>query len=103
MRGFPGHDEKSLMYRYDEQLGWFPVPARTNKFTASRTITVGNNRKGFRGPELTLDEKPRIMFIGDSFTWGYDVEASERFTEKLQARHQELSIHNLGVSGYGTD
>src|SRR5438876_3200509 len=43
------------------------------------------------------------MFLGDSLVWGFDVEASERFTEKLQVRHPEWNIYNLGVSGYGTD
>jgi hypothetical protein len=41
--------------------------------------------------------------LGDSFVWGYDVEASERFTDKIQARHPEWNVYNLGVSGYGTD
>src|SRR6185436_14809707 len=34
---------------------------------------------------------------------GLDVEAPERFTDKLQAKHPEWAVYNLGVSGYGTD
>ena len=48
-------------------------------------------------------DRPGILFLGDSYLWGYDVEAAERFTDKLQVRHPEWSIYNLGVSGYGTD
>jgi tetratricopeptide (TPR) repeat protein len=96
-------DEKCLLYRYDKTLGWFPIPNTTNQFTASRTITAAHNSMGFRERELVRSSKPRVLVIGDSFVWGYDVEAHERFTEALQARHPELDIYNAGVSGYGTD
>jgi GDSL-like Lipase/Acylhydrolase family len=47
--------------------------------------------------------KPRILFLGDSFVWGYDVEASARFTDLLARRRPDREVLNLGVSGYGTD
>jgi hypothetical protein len=96
-------DRSNLAYRYHPELGWAPVPNEQTVFTASRRISVTNNNYGFRGPEPDRSGKPCILFLGDSFVWGFDVEASERFTEKLQAGHPEWSIVNLGVSGYGTD
>jgi hypothetical protein len=96
-------DEKSLLYRYDDALGWFPLPNARERFLASRVFSVANNSQGFRAPEHVPSGKPGIAFIGDSFVWGYDVEAEERFTDKLQAKHPEWSVYNLGVSGYGTD
>ena len=96
-------DERSLMYRYDPLLGWFPVPGRSNRFVGSRPITVVNNSQGFRGPEYKPDGRPGIMFLGDSFVWGFDAEAEERFTDLLQARHPEWNVFNVGVSGYGND
>jgi len=96
-------DERSLVYRYDETLGWFPIANRQAYLLGSRAFGVTNNSEGFRAPERTLSNKPGIVFLGDSFVWGFDVEASERFTEKLQAKHPEWSIRNWGVSGYGTD
>src|SRR5882672_4339559 len=39
-------DERSLTYRYDAELGWFPIPNSTKRFTGSRTITVTHNSKG---------------------------------------------------------
>jgi len=96
-------DAANLGYRYHAELGWFPVPNSKTRITASRTITASHNTQGFRGPEPAASGKPRIMFLGDSLVWGFDVEAGERFTEKLQARHPELSVDNLGVCGYGTD
>jgi len=96
-------DERSLMYRYDPVLGWFPVPGRSNRFVASRPITIVNNSQGFRGPEYRPDDRPGLLFLGDSFVWGFDVDAQERFTDRLQARHPEWNVFNVGVSGYGTD
>jgi hypothetical protein len=96
-------DVRNLGYRYDRELGWFPVANQRQSFKASRTITAAHNSDGFRGPELARNNNPRLVFLGDSLVWGYDAEASERFTEKLQARHPEWAVYNLGVAGYGTD
>ncbi len=96
-------DERTLLYRYDTVLGWRPVPYSSNQFVGSRLITVVNNSLGFRAAEPVTNSHPGLMFLGDSFVWGYDVEAPERFTDLLQARHPDWNIYNLGVSGYGTD
>lgn len=96
-------NEKSLLYRYDEKLGWFPVERSDRTFTGSRPIKVSHNSRGFRDPEHVIDSRPAILFLGDSFVWGYDVESEERFTEKLRAKLPGWAVYNLGVSGYGTD
>jgi len=96
-------DEKNLTYRYDDQLGWFPVANSKNLYTGSRSIQVEHNSRGFRDAEHIVDDKPGIIFLGDSFVWGYDVEKQERFTEKLREKLTDWSVYNLGVSGYGTD
>ncbi len=102
-RLFVMQDERNLLYRYDPVLGWFPIPHSVDLFLGSRPITVSNNAEGFRAPEHVPNNKPGVLFLGDSFVWGFDVEAAERFTDKLQAKHPEWSVYNLGVSGYGTD
>ncbi len=43
------------------------------------------------------------MFLGDSFVWGLDSEADERFTELLKPRIGDYKILAAGVAGYGTD
>ena len=96
-------DERNLTYRYDENLGWFPIENSKKSFKGSRYITVEHNSRGFRDSEHIIDSGPSIMFLGDSLLWGYDVEKPERFTEKLHEKLPEWSIYNLGVSGYGTD
>src|SRR6266540_4873193 len=96
-------DERNLTYRYDPELGWFPISNSKKIFTGSRTIHVEHNSRGFRETNHVLDTKPRIIFLGDSFVWGYDVEQNERFTDKLRDKLAGWSVYNLGVSGYGTD
>ncbi len=97
-------DERSLAYRYDSELGWFPKAGNEVSYTGTRTVRIAHNAMGFRDKPHTLEKtQPRIVFVGDSFVWGYDVEVGERFTEFLQAELNAIEVLNLGVSGYGTD
>jgi hypothetical protein len=96
-------DERNVLYRYDETLGWFPQASVDVAFGTNRRIRVRQNSAGFRDAEHGTKEKARIVVLGDSFVWGYDVNAEERFTEQLAKRLPNWEILNLGVSGYGTD
>lgn len=96
-------DERNLAYRYDRELGWFPVEGGNGFFSGHRRVSIRNNSDGFRDHEYGPKVKPRIAVLGDSYVWGFDVEQDERFTEKLQARLPDWEVLNMGVSGYGTD
>jgi hypothetical protein len=96
-------DERSLTYEYDGELGWFPIKSSNREYRGQRVLRVNHNSRGFRDPEHIIDGKPSIVFLGDSFVWGYDVDASERFVDLLRLRLPGWSLYNLGVSGYGTD
>jgi lysophospholipase L1-like esterase len=96
-------DERNLTYRYHEELGWFPIENSLKEFKGSRLIHVRHNKDGFRDNDIGGKTKKRIAFIGDSFVWGFDVNADERFTEKLQKKIPTWEVLNMGVSGYGTD
>jgi hypothetical protein len=98
-----GSSERSLTYRYDAELGWAPVPNSSSVVTTARTIHARHNSLGFRDIEFARDARPRMLFIGDSFVWGVDAEAGERFTDLLRSRLSNFAIVNAGVSGYGTD
>jgi lysophospholipase L1-like esterase len=95
--------ERSLTYGYDAELGWAPVPNSVSTVTTARTIHASHNSLGFRDVEFKPDERPVMLFIGDSFVWGVDAEANERFTDLLRDRLPHYQIVNAGVSGYGTD
>ena len=98
-----GLDERSLGYKYDAELGWVPRPDSTSMVTNARTIHVSHNSLGLRDDEFSLDDKPTIMFLGDSFVWGLDSEAGERFSDLLKSKIRDYRILAAGVSGYGTD
>jgi lysophospholipase L1-like esterase len=98
-----GASERSLAYGYDSELGWAPTPGSTAVVTTARTIHVQNNSLGFRDIEFARDGRPVMLFIGDSFVWGVDAEADERFTDLLRSRLPGYRTVNAGVSGYGTD
>jgi hypothetical protein len=93
----------ALLFRHDADLGWAPIPNASATFTGLRTIEVRNNSLGLRDIEPDRARKPTVMFVGDSFVWGYDVAASERFTDRLRQELPAARIVNAGVLGYGTD
>jgi hypothetical protein len=95
-------DWGSLHYRYDAELGWSPVPNSHSASALPREIDVSHNSLGVRDREFRKSAQPAMLFIGDSFTWGYNVEAAERFSDLLRAR-LNYNVLNAGVSGYGTD
>ena len=94
---------RALLFRHDAELGWAPVPNASATFTGTRTVTVHNNSLSLRDIEPAGVRKPTVLFVGDSFVWGYDVEAGERFTDLLRAKLPAVRIVNAGVPGYGTD
>jgi hypothetical protein len=98
-----GSSERSLTYRYDAELGWAPIPNSSATVTTARTIHARHNSLGLRDIEFARDARPTMLFIGDSFVWGVDAEAGERFTDLLRSRVSSHTIVNAGVSGYGTD
>lgn len=98
-----GVDERSLGYKYDAELGWVPKPNSTSTVTNARTIHVRHNSLGLRDDEFSLDDKPTIMFLGNSFVWGLDSEEGERFSDLLKPKIRDYKVLAAGVSGYGTD
>ena len=95
--------ERSLGQAYDSELGWAPVPNSSSEIKTFRTTQFKHNSIGLRDEEFSLDAKPTIMFLGNSFVWGLDSQAEERFTELLKPKIPGYKIMAAGVSGYGTD
>jgi hypothetical protein len=93
--------ERSLSYHYDAELSWAPTPNSSSAVTTARTIHAQHNSLGFRDIEFAASVRPAMLFIGDSFVWGVDAEANERFTDLLRTRISNYTILNAGVSGFG--
>src|SRR5215475_12701809 len=100
----PIREEVGEAFQFDPELGWLPVPnAASQQTTGNRTISVKHNSLGLRERELSDIAPDKILLLGDSFTYGYDAEANERFSNLLQKELPQYGIVNAGVSGYGTD
>jgi hypothetical protein len=95
--------EDSLAYDFDPGLGWAPVPGSVGTVSSFRTTHYKHNSLGLRDEEISLDGKPTIVFLGDSFVWGLDNEAEERFSDLLKPRLPDYQVLAAGVSGFGTD
>jgi GDSL-like Lipase/Acylhydrolase family len=101
------HRNSGEKYLYDENLGWRNVPN-------SEFITYGRpgstNSQGFRSPDYPIERRKggkRILILGDSFAWGFNVANEDIFSrvaeEKLRAENVDVDIINTAVSGWGTD
>ncbi len=72
---------------------------------------VSINSLGLRGPEIPRSRKPdefRILFLGDSLTFGYSLPIEETFVALVRdaldraAPDKTISAINAGVGGYST-
>jgi len=90
------------IYKYDDKLGWFLNSNLNTDFKKMGIIKT--NSIGFRDIEhnYKLKTKKRIMFIGDSFTFGDKISQKNIFVELLRDKLKEYELFNCGVSGYGT-
>ena len=92
----------------DRVLGWRPRPEldlKFQKWQGEFSTHIQTNSKGLRSQDIPyrrLKNKKRIMFLGDSFAWGFGVSNNEMFSNILADRFKDrLEVVNLGVSGYG--
>lgn len=103
--GYPADlviDDDQLGHAYRPGFsGFFPAPQYKN-------IPIEINSWGFRDANWAKQpdpERPRIMVLGDSITFGSPIAREQRFTEQaalvLAERNLPVETCNLGVNGYG--
>ncbi len=95
--------ELTLGVDYDVDLGWAPLPGSAGTINSFRTTHFKHNSLGLRDEEFVPDARPTIVFVGDSYVWGLDSEAEERFSDLLKQKLPDYKIQAAGVSGYATD
>jgi len=66
------------------------------------TFKTTHTERGVRRNPANGDKSREVHVFGCSFTYGYGVNDAEVFTNLLQEKHDELSVINFGVPGYGT-
>jgi lysophospholipase L1-like esterase len=100
------HTEHGNLSEFDPVLGWKGVSRGSALFvTRNNKVKLEHNRFGFRDidPERRSLEKSAIVFLGDSFTWGYEVNFNELFVNRIRKRNDRFEVFNLAHRGYGTD
>lgn len=92
--------------RSDPELGWTGKPnARVRFRRLDFDTVVEQDSAGWRRPDPLPPHDPtrRILFLGDSFTWGWGVGQGEVFTDALQRRVAPgTAVYNRGMTAYGT-
>jgi len=93
-------------FTHDPYAGWKNAP--NLDVTDAYGSHVGTNRHGMRNSEdfplSRTDGLPRLMILGDSYSFGYGVSDNETFSYLLGNEHlADWSVMNLAVSATGTD
>jgi len=98
-----------LFYRFDVHdpvRGWAVKPD-VHDLPAWGETRVSTNSRGLRGSREFAYERragvPRIVALGDSFTFGDEVGDEQAWPRRLAAELPGVEVLNLGVHGYGHD
>lgn len=97
-------------YRVDPVYGRAVKPDFHQAFTFldhGFTMDVRTNSLGMRDAEPPArNGTPRVLFVGDSFVWGYAINVEDRLDTILRNRFDEagkpIQTINAGVPGWGT-
>lgn len=108
-KGAPRRDnEFDKYYQHDKLLGWAGIPFKAGEFQVEgRVNSIKLNSRGFRdrehGNSDAREDRRRILLLGDSFTWGYGVEFSDIFFERIHKRNPDYEFINTAHCGYGIE
>lgn len=98
------------MYELDEGAGYRLTPGFSGTLERGGHITeFATNSLGLRGDDVGPKTRPRILALGDSFTWGWGVRQGEDWVHVLGTELTErgngkaVEALNGGVNGYGTE
>jgi lysophospholipase L1-like esterase len=87
---------------YSTELGWERKPGyKGNAFDGRRDF----DRAGYLAVDsykITDSQKRKLVFIGDSNTFGYGVQTKESFVQVVQSHIPDVNAINLGVPGYSS-
>lgn len=102
----PQHGVQSF-WTQDPLLGWAHVPsAQDRHIHRDFDVDVATNSQGFRDDPVSFERiegRRRVLFLGDSFGFGYGVERGELLPDLLEDSFPDTEFVNASVAGYGTD
>lgn len=104
---------KSIRRLSEENLTYVLEPNRSKWVSRGQNLNpvepyrIETNSEGFRDEKFSTENssEKKIMVIGDSFTFGWGVNRSDRFTDlmekQLESDGEKVETYNLGVPGLG--
>ena len=112
VRLFRPEEVGSVRFTCDPDMGEIPVPGQhgLRHFPGVFDFTYSNNSLGWRGRrEFRADKQTsyRVLFLGDSFTYGTGVNDDQTFAAQVEkiltADRLSVEVMNAGCPGKGTD
>jgi hypothetical protein len=96
----------SQIFRADPVTGFslrpnLRVPVKLEQLGLN--FILDTNSRGLRGPEISVKQpgEYRVLVLGDSFAYGFGVEANQTFSHLLGER-LGVRVVNAGTPGFGT-
>jgi hypothetical protein len=90
----------------DAELGWKMRAHHVFAWDSQEwQSTYRSNGDGFRSERefVATDALPKIVLVGDSFTFGTFVNYGDTFGAQMEAALPGTLVYNLGMPGYGID
>jgi hypothetical protein len=97
------------VFTQSDHMPWTLLPGSQDShygYYGDFKVKIRINKEGFRGHDLQMGQKRNILFLGDSFTFGYGVENDQVFMNVLERKlaNSGLSLINCGFAdGYSPD
>jgi hypothetical protein len=92
-------------HQNDPSLGWRGRAGLHVRFRRPEFDTlVVHDSAGWRVKDPPPPARPEhsVLFLGDSFVWGWGVSQGEVFTDRLQRAAPAVAVVNRGVNAFGT-
>ena len=93
-------------YEPDPELGWKNRAGAYDMASPDRApfryTNWTNGRRATSEQETGGENRPRAVFVGDSYVYGYGLADSDTAAWHFRGRHPEMEVDNYGTPGYGT-
>lgn len=94
----------TIVFEPHPVLGWLPKPGTyvVPAYDANGPVRISIQPDHTRYTGSDSDKVPDLVTLGCSFTFGWAVSDEHAFPSRLQQKHPDWRVVNMGVSGYGT-
>lgn len=106
---FEIHENEPTMHEYNSTLGWRNkagqykfAPYHPDVSKIQMTLLEMGLRKTHEHQSNIRDNRPKIIFVGGSYTQGFAISDYETYPWKVQKHFPSFEVLNYGTAGHGT-